>query len=137
METSEEQLVRIVDEYASELQDLRDGTWTWDDPIAADMDADPDPLDVFIHVHDVMETVVTIRETYGRPDTARMTDVEMLVSFGGPDVRIVFHENRTATVRGTWGRHVETRHVDMDRMDVVERFAETYAMTFGAWEDRR
>lgn len=132
MERSEEQLVRIVDDYASELRNLREGTWIADDAIAADMDDIPDMFDQWMYFADPMETVVTIRETYGRPETAHLSDVEMLVSFGGPDIRIVFHENTTATVRGTWGGHVETRVVDMFPMDVVERFAEEYAMTFGA-----
>jgi hypothetical protein len=135
METSEEQLVRIVDDYASELRNLRDGTWTADDAIAADMDEIPDMFEQWMYFADPMETVIITRTSFGRPETSRVSAVEMLVGFGGPDVRITFHEYGTATVSGQWGRNDETRNVDMGTFgrDIVERFSDMFAMSMSGW----
>jgi hypothetical protein len=134
METSEEQLARIVDDYASELRNLRDGTWTADDAIAADMDEIPDMFEQWMYFADPMETVVISRTSFGRPETSRVSAVEMLMGFGGPDVRITFHEYGTATVSGQWGTDDETRNVDMGMFgrDIVERFADMFGMP-GGW----
>ena len=131
MGTSEDQLVRIVDDYASELRNLRDGTWIPDDAIPADMDEIPDMFDQWMYFADPMETVVISRTSFGRPETSRVSAVEMLMAFGGPNVRITFHEDDTATVFGAWGSDHETRDVYMGMFgrDVVERFADMFDMS--------
>ena len=121
--TSDEMLREMVDAYASDLIALREGTWTCDYALAAD-DDDPDPFFRWMHETDVLETVVITRTSFGRPETSHVSDVEMLVAFGGPTVRITFHERGDATVFGAWGTDREERTVYMGDIDVVERFAE-------------
>lgn len=130
-----EQLAGMVDDYVSELAALRDGTWTADDAIAADMDDIPDMFDQWMYFADPLEAVVISRTSFGRPETSRVSAVEMLMAFGGPNVRITFHEDDTATVFGAWGSDHETRDVYMGMFgrDVVERFADMFAMSMSGW----
>jgi hypothetical protein len=124
--TSAEMLRNLVDNYASDLVALREGTWERDYAIAPD---DPDDFDTFeqwMHETDVMETVVITRTSLGHDDRGHVSAVEMLVAFGGPNVRITFHEHGDATVSGAWGTDREERTVYMGDMDVVERFAEMW-----------
>lgn len=132
---SSEQLAGMVDDYVSELAALRDGTWIPDDAIAADMDDIPDMFDQWMYFADPLETVVITRTSFGRPETSRVSDVEMLMTFGGPNIRITFHEHDTATVSGSWGTDDEMRSVYMGMFgrDVVDRFHDMFAMSMSGW----
>jgi hypothetical protein len=124
MTESAEMLREMVDAYASDLVQLREGTWTCDYALAAD-DDDPDPFFRWMHETDVLETVVITRTSFAR-ETSHVSAVEMLVAFGGPNVRITFHDHGDATVSGAWGSDREERTVYMGDIDVVERFAEIW-----------
>lgn len=132
---SSEQLAGMVDDYVSELAALRDGTWIPDDAIAADMEDIPDMFDQWMYFADPLETVVITRTSFGRPETSRVSAVEMLMTFGGPNIRITFHEHDTATVSGSWGTDDEMRSVYMGMFgrDVVERFDDMFAMSMSGW----
>ena len=80
-----------------------------------------------------LETINTAEElsilevNYTVNESAGVTGVELVLTVGGPDVRV---NALSGTVRGAWGGDTHTTHFDSD---VVEEYARMLARQF---EDR-
>ena len=72
---------------------------------------DPDQLGI-------LEVNYTVNESVG------VTGVELVLTVGGPDVRV---NTLSGTVRGSWGGDTHTTHFDSD---VVEEYARMLARQF-------
>ena len=73
---------------------------------------------------DSMDEMNILEVNYDVNERAGVTGVELVLTVGGPDVRV---NALSGTVRGAWGGDTHTTHFDSD---VVEDYAQMLADTF-------
>ena len=75
---------------------------------------------------DSMDEIDILEVNYDVNERAGVTGVELVLTVGGPDVRV---NALSGTVRGAWGGDTHTTHFDSD---VVEKYAGMLARQFEA-----
>ena len=73
---------------------------------------------------DSVEQLNILEVNYTVNQTAGVTGIELVLTVGGPDVRV---NALSGTVRGAWGGDTHTTHFDSD---VVEEYARMLARQF-------
>ena len=73
---------------------------------------------------DTAEELGILEVNYTVNESAGVTGVELVLTVGGPDVRV---NALSGTVRGSWGGDTHTTHFDSD---VVEEYARMLARQF-------
>ena len=78
---------------------------------------------------DSMDEMNILEVNYTVNESAGVTGVELVLTVGGPDVRV---NALSGTVRGAWGGDAHTTHFNSD---VVEEYARMFADSFEGKHD--